>query len=233
MALPATTAPTHAPGPVQDGPNQPAAAAAPRRGGFSFSDLLDIVNPLQHIPVVSTLYRAVTGDEIKAPARLLGGGLFGFGLFGGLAGLAGAAANSLLAGATGKDAGGHVLALLRGGTEAARPSVPAMSVAAAERSATKPLGADASAVAPLLDLATRKALAQSVSGGRPLLALEPPARAGERERAEPVPASASPLAGATPAQAERAYGQALAAMQAALDRYEREGGRMTPYREHG
>jgi len=48
---------------------------------FGFDDLLDIVNPLQHIPIVGTLYRAITGDEIEAPARLAGGALYG-GLFG-------------------------------------------------------------------------------------------------------------------------------------------------------
>ena len=30
--------------------------------GFSFLDVLDIINPLQHLPVISTLYRQVTGD---------------------------------------------------------------------------------------------------------------------------------------------------------------------------
>lgn len=45
--------------------------------GLSFGDLLDIVNPLHHIPVVSTIYRMVTGDEIGMGARLAGGALFG------------------------------------------------------------------------------------------------------------------------------------------------------------
>jgi hypothetical protein len=49
--------------------------------GFGFDDLLDVINPLQHIPLIGTLYREVTGDQIKAPARLAGGALFG-GLFG-------------------------------------------------------------------------------------------------------------------------------------------------------
>lgn len=45
--------------------------------GMSFGDILDIVNPLQHIPVVSTIYRMVTGDEISMGARMAGGALFG------------------------------------------------------------------------------------------------------------------------------------------------------------
>ncbi|MGF1474538.1 MAG: hypothetical protein ACFB6S_03135 [Geminicoccaceae bacterium] len=45
--------------------------------GFGFDDLLDIVNPLQHIPFVSGFYRQVTGDELGFAPRLMGGGLFG------------------------------------------------------------------------------------------------------------------------------------------------------------
>jgi hypothetical protein len=45
--------------------------------GLTFGDFLDIINPLQHIPVVSTIYRMVTGDEIGMGARLAGGALYG------------------------------------------------------------------------------------------------------------------------------------------------------------
>lgn len=44
---------------------------------FTFDDLIDIINPLQHLPIVSTIYRAITGDEITPHARALGGGLYG------------------------------------------------------------------------------------------------------------------------------------------------------------
>ena len=44
---------------------------------FTFDDLIDIINPLQHLPIVSTIYRAITGDEISVKARAIGGGLFG------------------------------------------------------------------------------------------------------------------------------------------------------------
>ncbi|MBT5663730.1 MAG: hypothetical protein HOJ06_00205, partial [Rhodospirillaceae bacterium] len=40
--------------------------------GLTFGDVLDIINPLQHIPVVSTLYRELTGDEISPGARMAG-----------------------------------------------------------------------------------------------------------------------------------------------------------------
>lgn len=44
---------------------------------ISFWDLLDVVNPLQHIPVVNHLYRAATGDTIKPHAQIIGSTLFG------------------------------------------------------------------------------------------------------------------------------------------------------------
>ncbi|MBI4878541.1 MAG: hypothetical protein HY812_02635 [Planctomycetes bacterium] len=75
--------------------------------GFSFGDILDVVNPLQHIPVVSTVYRALTGDEIGNAPRLLGGGLLG-----GLAGAGGAVVNVVVKETTGRDLGEHALALV-------------------------------------------------------------------------------------------------------------------------
>lgn len=45
--------------------------------GVTFADFLDVVNPLHHLPIIGTIYRAITGDEISLGARLLGSGLFG------------------------------------------------------------------------------------------------------------------------------------------------------------
>jgi hypothetical protein len=45
--------------------------------GFGLGDLLDVINPLQHIPVISSIYRNLTGDEISAAAKLAGGTLYG------------------------------------------------------------------------------------------------------------------------------------------------------------
>jgi hypothetical protein len=73
--------------------------------GLTFGDVLDVINPLQHIPVVSTLYRAITGDEISPGARVAGGALFG-----GPVGFAVATANALVEAATGEDIGDTVLA---------------------------------------------------------------------------------------------------------------------------
>ncbi len=77
--------------------------------GLTFGDLIDVINPLQHVPVVSTIYRSITGDSIAPGPRLAGGGLFG-----GFIGLAGAVVNLAIEQTTGKDVGDHVLALVSG-----------------------------------------------------------------------------------------------------------------------
>ncbi|MBK1671682.1 hypothetical protein CKO28_27220, partial [Rhodovibrio sodomensis] len=73
----------------------------------SFDDLLDVINPLQHIPVVSTIYREITGDTMQGAARIVGGGLYG-----GVGGLVGGLVNAIAEEATGRDLGGHVMAAL-------------------------------------------------------------------------------------------------------------------------
>ena len=47
------------------------------KDGFTFFDLLDIINPLQHIPGVSFLYRKITGDTIDPGSRIIGGTILG------------------------------------------------------------------------------------------------------------------------------------------------------------
>jgi len=45
--------------------------------GVSFLDFLDIINPLQHIPLISTIYRNLTGDEIDPVSKVAGSALYG------------------------------------------------------------------------------------------------------------------------------------------------------------
>ena len=77
--------------------------------GPTFFDIIDIINPLQHIPIVSTLYRAWTGDELDPVPRIAGGALFG-GLIGAVASLV----NVVIEELTGGDLGEHVLTLFEG-----------------------------------------------------------------------------------------------------------------------
>lgn len=101
-------------------------------GEFGFSDFLDIVNPLQHIPVVSTIYRELTGDELGAPARILGGALFA-GPLGAAAGAASAAVEAV----SGKDPGAHAVAFLGLGSD--EEEAPATAIAAVEQDESLPV----------------------------------------------------------------------------------------------
>ena len=75
--------------------------------GFTFFDFLDIVNPLQHIPVISTIYREITGDAIDPGSRVAGDTLFG-----GALGAAVAFVNVIVETESGKDVGEHMMAAL-------------------------------------------------------------------------------------------------------------------------
>lgn len=93
---------------------------------FSFLDLLDVINPLQHIPIIGTIYRALTGDEIKPAARIIGDTAFG-----GAVGAAIALADTALEASTGKDAGQHVVALFDSGSSV-RDQLPGTTIALAD-----------------------------------------------------------------------------------------------------
>lgn len=98
---------------------------------FTFGDLLSAINPLQHLPIISTAYRALTGDEIKPAARMLGGALYG-----GPIGLLSAFANNLVEAETGKDIGANALALAGYDTGSKAPA----SLAAGDASPTTAAG---------------------------------------------------------------------------------------------
>jgi hypothetical protein len=104
------------PGPV--GRAGAAVAVAPAADGANQSEsgvgnflhhVLDVVNPLQHLPVVGTLYRAITGEKIGAVEKIAGDTLYG-----GLWGAVGSVADVAFEAATGKDFGGTMLAMVTG-----------------------------------------------------------------------------------------------------------------------
>jgi len=72
--------------------------AAPKSdsGGF-FHHLLDVINPLQHLPIIGTLYRAITGEHIGPVEKVMGDTLYG-----GLWGAASSVADLAFEGVTGK-----------------------------------------------------------------------------------------------------------------------------------
>lgn len=102
--------------------NAASGAASPDSGGGFIGfikTVIDIINPLQHIPVISTMYRHITGDEISPVARIAGGALFG-----GPIGLAAGVVNAAVEDSTGKDVGANVLAMVTGGDKSAPAHAP-------------------------------------------------------------------------------------------------------------
>jgi hypothetical protein len=177
----------------------------------SFSDFLDIINPLQHIPVVNDIYREITGDKIGVGARLAGGTLYG-----GPIGLIGSAINAVIEEATGHDIGGHVIALFKDdtapsstGTALASATVPNPVASAAANSNEPPVTAQSvtsasakddsgrTAAKPMLlpDLTDsgQLALAQSAAMSAPAPA-STPVIANTGTKAEPPLPAAAPQA---------------------------------------
>lgn len=74
---------------------------------FGFGDVIDIINPLQHIPLVGTAYRSITGDTMRPSSDIVGGALFG-GALGAAAGLV----NLIIEEETGKNIEGHAMAAI-------------------------------------------------------------------------------------------------------------------------
>ena len=79
------------------------------KDGMSFLDLLDVINPLQHLPLISTLYRSVTGDEIDPASKLMGSTLY-WGPIGAVTSLV----DVMIEFSTGKDIGEHMLDITKG-----------------------------------------------------------------------------------------------------------------------
>ena len=105
----------------------------------SFKDVLDTLNPLQHIPVISSLYQSLTGDKPTPGAQIIGGALFG-----GALGLVGSVANTIVQTQTGTDIMGNITSAITGEptpgpaqttASAEPPSEPTHFVSASLRSA--------------------------------------------------------------------------------------------------
>ncbi len=75
---------------------------------FGWDDFVDLINPLQHIPVVAQIYRAVSGDQINGAAELLGALPFG------ATSTIAAVIDLAVRDTTGQDIGANALALLFG-----------------------------------------------------------------------------------------------------------------------
>lgn len=89
---------------------QETGASQPSGGEFGFGDLIDMLNPLHHIPVVGHIYRAISGDTIRPIGQVIGGAVFG-----GPLGAAGGLVNVIVQEETGKDITGNAISLAMNG----------------------------------------------------------------------------------------------------------------------
>lgn len=176
---PAAVATATAAAPSSSGPHE----SVWGRDGFGFDDLVDVVNPLHHLPIVGQVYRGLSGDEVGMLPRIAGGLLFG--------GPFGAATSIVAAGieaGTGKGPAAHALALLQGDDAPPVPPPPAGRVARAYAPPAPPVptphaavpAADAAAAEPApppapatpawsppISGASARLLAELERGGRP------------------------------------------------------------------
>lgn len=185
---------------------------------FAFSDVLDIINPLQHIPLVNTVYRNLTGDTIKPLAQVAGdmlyGGLAGSPIISGVVSIA----STTMEGQNGDDPLTRVATALFGGDDddgdspkavaSATPETPAApaptaAIAATDVQATAPLPAPSPApatavvstqLAPYGGVMNPTALAQLHHNMTPTAtaANAPAATAANVNAKLPIPGAAAP-----------------------------------------
>ena len=146
-------------------------------GSFSFKDLIDIVNPLQHLPIIGSIYRYLTGDEPSVGTRVIGdalyGGPIGFGVS--------VVTNALLTNENGQDLGERLLAGAFGPRDHDSPTLGTPQLATADGQAA-PLSPKHPAAAALP--------ARGIAAAASPLSLAPPA----------IQHSSPPALAATPAQ---------------------------------
>jgi hypothetical protein len=88
----------------------PSNGAAGNSEAFGFGDLVDMVNPLHHLPLVGHIYREVTGDQIKPISKIIGGGAFG-GAVGAVSGIV----DTIVTHETGNSLAGNAVSLITKG----------------------------------------------------------------------------------------------------------------------
>lgn len=85
--------------------------------GYQFEDVVDVVNPLHHLPVVGMVYRGLSGDTIHPMSQIIGGAIYG-----GPVGAVTGTANAISQIQTGKDLGDHALSLVGLGSKTPSPT---------------------------------------------------------------------------------------------------------------
>lgn len=189
--------------------NPPASVVAPSASDddsqLSFWDMLDVINPLQNLPIIGNVYRAITGDMIKEGPRVMGGMLYGAltGPIGAVAGGAVALANIVVEEKTGRDVGGNMLAEVFG-DDAIPPT-------AKSRTPTAIASADGAK-----DSAAKTDNAKAANGKEPI-SITPLAAPAESSHGKGAAKSAGRGATAARLQASGPLSAAAAAAQAKAD----------------
>ncbi len=99
---------------------------------FGFFDFLDIINPLQHIPIVNTIYQNITGDKMGPVAEVLGGALYG-----GLPGAAVGAVGAIITYETGKSVGDNLVSLFSSSSSDTLSPLEGTTIAMADLTRTR------------------------------------------------------------------------------------------------
>ncbi|MBM3522651.1 MAG: hypothetical protein FJX57_06815 [Alphaproteobacteria bacterium] len=137
---------------------------------LKFSDLIALINPLQHLPIIGPLYRKLTGDEPHPAVKAVGGLIFG-----GPSGLMGAVLGHVLEQTTGKSMIDIVADVFSGSA-----SKPAMAAAAEV------------AIGPPRMLVPVTAAAITETASRASASLAPSPEASAPTLAAPTPAAPTP-----------------------------------------
>jgi hypothetical protein len=116
------SSPSPAPGTLT--PTATADQSGSQHEGF-FHHLLDVINPLQHLPVIGTIYRAITGEHLGAVERIAGDTLYG-----GLWGAVSSVADVAFEGVTGKSVEDTVIGWFKGGSSSRVASIAAPTITA-------------------------------------------------------------------------------------------------------
>ena len=181
--------------------------------GFRFHDLLDAINPLQHLPVISTIYRWITGDTIGNIPRIVGDALYG-----GIPGFVSGLFNVLVKEESGEDVGEHVIATLFGNSPST-PTIPAQAANQPELSTEQAAALvhapiETSALAPLPAVATAPSTASpvpSAASPTPSTGSSPAPTAAAAPPAPASTASAPVLPDHPPIPLARGLGMSVAA----------------------
>jgi pyruvate/2-oxoglutarate dehydrogenase complex dihydrolipoamide acyltransferase (E2) component len=192
--------------------------------GLSFFDFLDLINPLQHIPIVSSIYRELTGDTIRPEMQMAGAGLLG-----GPLGLLAAGAHAVFEAENGRGVGEEVLAQAgfggSGGNRIAEAPAPAASETAATAKAAEPerMALNAGQANGLDALIAASSRQQEGEGARVIARFQVPpqantseANASEAKAQDTAPAAPTP-SNQTPS---KQTGGVPSLMQDALQKYE-------------